>query len=316
MQTIAEHLCLTDPAVVGFVDYLVAERNASPCTRESYIIDLRQLAAFCFGRDSQPPYDWTSVDDSRARAFLAAVTREGASAATAKRKLAACRSFFRFLRRQSTIAKNPFALIRGPRSGKSLPKVLSVEDTARFLACPLRDCREGTLSIDDALRDSAFFEFLYSTGSRISEACGLDWRDVDLVRGCATVVGKGSKERMVILGEPAISALRRWRTRVSETLAHKIGDDSPVFLTDHGERILPRLMERRMKRYLAEAGLSVDFTPHKLRHSFATHLLDAGADIRSVQEMLGHATLSTTQIYTHVSIERLRDQYALAHPRA
>ena len=316
MQIIPETACRDDPALAGFESYLVAERNVSPCTREGYFVDLRQLVAFCFGVSKPPPYDWTSVDDVRARAFVAAFSREGASPSTAKRKLAACRTFFRHLQRRGVVRRNPFSYLRGPRSPKPLPRILSIDDIRRFLARPAIDLKEGTLDRDEAVRDEAFFEFLYSTGCRISEACNLDWGSVDLGRGSAMVTGKGSKDRLVILGEPAVAALRRLRERSSERLGRAVAGDDPVFLTDRLERLNPRLPERHMKRYLAEAGLSVTLTPHKLRHSFATHLLDAGADLRSVLEMLGHATLSTTQVYTHVSIERLRDQYALAHPRA
>lgn len=181
---------------------------------------------------------------------------------------------------------------------------------------PERDFAEGTLGEYPCLRDKAIFEALYSTGCRISEMIAAKWGEIDFDHGTLVVTGKGSKQRLVILGQPALEALRRLRKCVSETVPDRADDASAVFLSDRMSRLSSRFVERRMKRYLAEAGLPTDLTPHKLRHSFATHLLDAGADLRSVQEMLGHASLSTTQIYTHVSIEHLRSEYAKTHPRA
>ena len=233
-----------------------------------------------------------------------------------QRKLAAARSFCRFLQREETILDNPFALLRGPRKAKTLPKVLSVGEIERFLACPRRDYDEGTLDEYPFLRDTALFESLYSTGCRISEMTPVVWGEIDFGRGTLVVTGKGSKDRLVILGRPALEALRRLREMVESLDPALAQEKAAVFLSDRMGKLTPRFVERRMKRYLAEAGLPLDVTPHKLRHSFATHLLDAGADLRAVQEMLGHASLSTTQVYTHVSVERLRDEYAKAHPRA
>ena len=221
-----------------------------------------------------------------------------------------------FLQREGEISDNPFALLRGPRKAKTLPKVLSVGDAERFLSQPARDFREGVLGEYAALRDTAIFESLYSTGCRISEMIAVKWGEIDFHRGTLIVTGKGSKDRLVILGKPALAALQRLRSAVCAKDPSLAADTADAFLSDRLARISARFVERRMKRYLAEAGLPADLTPHKLRHSFATHLLDAGADLRSVQEMLGHSSLSTTQIYTHVSVERLKDEYAKAHPRA
>ena len=305
-----------DPALVRFVRYLFAERNVSPNTRDGYASDLAQLAAVRWGEQRRPPYDWRSFSEADARAFLSRLSKEGATATTVRRKLAAGRALFRFLLREGLVAENPFLLLRGPRKPKSLPRVMSVEEAARFLAMPSRDLAEGSLAEYPALRDTAFFEALYSTGCRIGEMTAVRWGEIDFSRGTLIVTGKGSKDRLVILGEPALAALRRLREKAEGTVPETVRADAAVFLSDRFGRVSSRFFERRMKRYLVEAGLPVDLTPHKLRHSFATHLLDAGADLRSVQEMLGHASLSTTQIYTHVSVERLKDECARAHPRA
>lgn len=263
-----------------------------------------------WGPSADPPLAWHEVDENAARRFLAAFGEAAAQATTVRRKLSALRSFFRFLQREGVVTDNPFVSLRGPRKAKLLPKVLSVQDVERFLGRPQADFVAGHLSEFAALRDTALFETLYSTGCRISEVIALNWKDIDFKRGSAIVTGKGAKDRLVILGPPALAALTKLRAFVSG------GEEDPVFLNEQGRRLSPRFAERHMKRYLAEADLPTDLTPHKLRHSFATHLLDAGADLRSVQEMLGHASLSTTQIYTHVSVEHLKEQYFKAHPRA
>ena len=299
-----------DPSIRRFEDYLLAERNVSANTHVSYLNDLTQFAAFVWGSAADPPFAWREVDETVARRFLAVFGETAAQATTVRRKLSALRTFFRFLQREEAVADNPFGALRGPRKAKTLPKVLSVKDVERFLSRPQADFAAGKLGETAALRDSAMFETLYSTGCRISEVTALNWRDVDFRRGSAIVTGKGSKDRLVILGSQALAALSKLRDHVHGA------DGDPVFVNDRGRRLSPRFVERHMKRYLAEAELSAELTPHKLRHSFATHLLDAGADLRSVQEMLGHASLSTTQIYTHVSVERLKDQYFQTHPRA
>jgi len=305
-----------DPLLGAFDRYLLAERNVSVNTREGYAIDLAQLVTSKWGATARPPYGWQGFDESDARAFVVAVAGGGASAATVKRKLAAARTFFRFLQREGRVLDNPFSLLKGPRKARPLPKVLSVEDMRRFLAQPAKDFRDGLCGEYACLRDTAMFESLYSTGCRISEMTAVRWGEIDFTRGTLIVTGKGSKDRLVILGKPALRALTRLRAWSAAQRRELAADTAAVFLSDRLDAISPRFVERRMKRYLAGAGLPSDLTPHKLRHSFATHLLDAGADLRSVQEMLGHASLSTTQVYTHVSVERLRDEYAKAHPRA
>lgn len=305
-----------DPALSRFARHLLSERGVSPNTAEAYVSDLLQLARYKWGKSSEPPYPWAELNDEDARSHLVARTKEGAGATTVRRKLAAARTFFRFLQREDEIVDNPFSALRGPRLRKTLPKILSVADVGKFLSRPREDLKEGTLSEHDCLRDCAVFESLYSTGCRISEMTAVEWGEIDFARGTLIVTGKGSKDRLVILGSRALEALRALKTFLREKDPALVAGEARVFLTDRGKGVTSRFVERRMKRYLAEAGLSTDLTPHKLRHSFATHLLDAGADLRSVQEMLGHSSLSTTQIYTHVSVERLKDEYMSSHPRA
>ena len=305
-----------DPQIARFAAGLSGERNASGNTLSSYLIDLAQMVASRWGADAQPPYPWAEYTETDARKFLSSFMEDGAASATVRRKLAAARAFFRFLEKEGSVRENPFALLRGVRKERTLPRTLSAQDIDRFLSQPEKDFNAGMLSEFALARDVAVFETLYSTGCRISEAASAKWRDADLARGSMVVTGKGSKERLVILGSRAVEALGRYRRLVEGVDPALAAPDAPVFVSDRREQITPRFIERRMKRYLVEAELPADVTPHKLRHSFATHLLDAGADLRSVQEMLGHASLSTTQIYTHVSVERLKSAYMKAHPRA
>ena len=304
-----------DSRISRFASYLAAERNVAANTLDGYASDLAQLVSVRWGEEARPPYPWAEYTEADARRFLETFVKGGDRPATVRRKLAAARAFFRYLHREGAVADNPFASLHGPRMAKSLPRVLSVDEAKRFLSQIEADYRDGLLGQYAFLRDRAFFGALYSTGCRAGEMAGLRWRDVDFGRSAAIVTGKGSKERLVILGPAALAALKELRNRIAADHPDLAGADGAVFLTDRLAPVSVRFVERRMKRYLAAAGLSADLTPHKLRHSFATHLLDAGADLRSVQEMLGHSSLSTTQIYTHVSIERLKEAYALAHPR-
>ena len=308
---------MNDQLVQGFEAYLSAERNASVHTVEGYLADVFQFGRALRGDSSVDGYsNWLAATDSDARRFLASLTADGASPTTVRRKLAANRTFYRFLQREGVVKDNPFALLKGPRRAKTLPKTLSVSDLEAFLSRPTADFRDKLIGRYAALRDTAVFETLYSTGCRISEVLAITWKEIGWRDGTVIVTGKGRKDRLVILGARAVEALRKLRACVNSERPDRGGPDAQVFLSDRFDRLSARFVERRMKRYLAEANLPTDLSPHKLRHSFATHLLDAGADLRSVQEMLGHASLSTTQIYTHVSVEHLKNQYAKAHPRA
>ena len=304
-----------DPQLKHFARHLIAERNVSPNTLSAYISDLTQLAASKFGPDAVPPFDWAKLDEAAARNFLVSFSKTDALTTTVRRKLAAGRAFCKFLQLNGVISDNPFALLRGPKRATTLPKTLSVDDATKFLSRPLIDLNNGVIDEETAFRDAAFFESLYSTGCRISEMTAIKWGEIDFSKGALIVTGKGSKDRLVILGKPALEALERLKNYIASINPLLASYSAPVFLSPSRKEASPRLMQRRMKFYLTGAGLPADLTPHKLRHSFATHLLDAGADLRAVQEMLGHSSLSTTQIYTHVSVERMKDAVARSHPR-
>lgn len=303
-----------DPSVAAFREHLAAERGTAALTLEAYLSDIAQFAAFMWP-GSRPPYPWRGVRGESAASFLSSLSKDGAVASTSRRKLSALRAFYRFLVREGVADADPFRSLRGPRKAKTLPKTVSPDDVARFLGRPELDFRAGRIGSYAAKRDAAVFEFLYSTGCRISEALSVRWGEIDFARGTVIVTGKGSKDRLVVLGEPAVDALESLRLEAESAGTEYAAPSSRVFLSDRMRPLSARFVERRMKRYLAEAELPADLSPHKLRHSFATHMLDSGADLRSVQEMLGHSSLSTTQIYTHVSVERLKDEYAKSHPR-
>ena len=314
-----------DAAVIRFTTYLRAERNASEHTVSGYLQDIGQFAAFVWPAASvNPPFPWEQAHREQARAFLVAFHSNGWLPTTTRRKLSSVRAFYRYLEREGRVAGNPFAGLRGPRLGRRLPTVLGVKEVEALLAAPLASlvayrARHGCVppvTEYAAVRDAAIFEVLYSTGCRVSEIAMLTWRDVNFERGTTVVEGKGRKQRLCVLGRPACEALQTLRLRAEALWTDAAAPASPLFLNVQGGPLTTRSMERQMKVWLRAAGLPPELTPHKLRHSFATHLLDAGADLRSVQEMLGHASLSTTQIYTHVSIERLKAEYGKAHPRA
>lgn len=313
-----------DPEVVRFRTYLEHERNASPHTVVNYLRDIGQFCALTWP-DERPPHPWRVPDRFAARRFLVEFQKAECRPATTARKLASLRSFYRFLIREDRVEVNPFTGLRPPKAGRDLPNVLSIPEMTRLLDTAAAGAAviagaEGEQSPRDAesaylrLRNAAILETLYSTGGRVSEIAGLRQRDVDLLSGVVLVRGKGKKERLCPIGGPATRALRQMLA--AGTALWSDGREAPVFRNRRGGRITSRSIERMMKQVLAGAGLHNRFSPHALRHSFATHLLDAGADLRSVQELLGHASLSTTQIYTHVSVERLKKVYNDAHPRA
>jgi len=318
-----------DPCIQHFRRYLETERNASRHTVAGYLQDIRQFVGSAWGPESAPPYRWGSLDRFVARKFLVQFQKDGRQSTTTGRKLSSLRSFFKFLEREEYVAQNPFGGLRAPKKARQLPKILSVEEMGRLLQAPLAvferevKARGGTPAEPfeeyAVLRDVAILEVLYSTGVRVSEAAGIREADVDLLSGVVKVRGKGKKERLTALGAPATRALQTCMEQVERLWPVGSARERavrPVFMNCHGAALTPRSIERMMKKYLAEAGLNPAMTPHVLRHSFATHMLDAGADLRSVQELLGHASLSTTQIYTHITVERLKRVYEEAHPRA
>ena len=243
------------------------------------------------------------------RGYVAALHEAGYAKTTIARRLASLRSFFRFGQREGWVRSNPAKPLRNPRKGRSLPHFLSAEDLGRLFEAPPADEPMG-------LRDRALLETMYSAGLRISELVGLDEGDVDFAGGLVRVRGKGRRERLAPIGTYAAGALKRWLKVRTLHPQHPPGPEAPVFVNKFGRRITTRSVARMLEKYLRLAGLDSRTTPHSLRHSFATHLLDRGADIRSVQELLGHKSLVTTQIYTHVSTAGLREAYERAHPRA
>ena len=293
-------------ALAEFLRHLALERNASELTVKSYREDLTQAIEFLQGRSIGRP---DAVTSRHLRAFTVWLHERQYAKTTVARRLAAVRSWFRFLCRQGVVSANPADGLRGPRQDKKLPSFLTEDDLGQLLAAPGQ-------TTPLALRDRAILETLYSAGLRVSELTGLDMDDIDLREGVATVRGKGKKERLVFFGGSAMKALNAWLDARKRWMQERGRSPKAVFLNKNGSRLPARSVGRLLQKYLAVAGLAGDATPHSLRHSFATHLLDRGADIRSVQELLGHRSLTTTQVYTHVTTSRLKDSYAKAHPRA
>lgn len=297
-----------DEALAEYLRHLALEKNASAHTVKSYREDLTQAVEYFrgqLGNAVQP----SRVNTRVVRSYLAWLHEQGYAKSTVARRIAAVRSWFRFLCRQGTLAANPADGLRGPRQDKKLPHFMSEDDMSRLLETP-----EGATPL--GLRDRAILETLYSAGLRVSELVGLELDDLDFDAGIVMVRGKGKKERLALVGGRAQAALKAWLDVRETLLGGRLAQASAVFLNKNGTRLTTRSVGRMVEKYLAQAGLDPRSSPHTLRHSFATHLLDRGADIRSVQELLGHASLGTTQIYTHVTTHRLRDSYHKAHPRA
>lgn len=295
-------------ALADFLRFLGVEKNSSAHTVKSYREDLTQAVDFFEERLGTKQTRPAQITTRLLRSYLAWLHEQNYARSTIARRLAAVRSWCRYLCREGTLSTNPALGLRGPRLEKKLPNFIAQDDMERLLETPIGD---HVL----ILRDRALLETLYSAGLRVSELVGLDVADLDLDAGLATIRGKGKRERLALLGPPALEALRVWldaRTSVHARAANQ----SAVFLNKHGTRLSARSVARLLDKYLQRVGMGDQASPHTVRHSFATHLLDAGADIRSVQELLGHRSLGTTQIYTHVSTQRLRESYHKAHPRA
>jgi integrase/recombinase XerC len=296
-----------EAALADFLRHLGLEKNSSAHTVKSYREDLTQALEFFKERLASPSPGVEQLTTRLLRAWLAWLHEKEYARSTIARRLAAVRSWCRFLCRAGLLTSNPAVGLRGPRQDKKLPHFMTQEDLTRLLGAPQTDSPLGK-------RDRAILETVYSAGLRVSELTGLDLADLDLEAGLATVRGKGKKERLALLGPPATAALTDWLA-ARDSLLTKQGGDA-LFVNKNGTRLSTRSVGRLLEKYLAQVGLDPQSSPHTLRHSFATHLLDAGADIRSVQELLGHRSLGTTQIYTHVTTQRLRDSYHKAHPRA
>jgi integrase/recombinase XerC len=294
-----------------YADYLRLQRNVSPHTLRNYLSDLRQFEEFLNQRakeNAEKKIPLEAVTVHVVRAYLASLSKHNKKSSIG-RKLAALKGFFRYLLREKKIQSDPLAWISTPKQEKPLPAFLSVDDVFRLLGGIQGD---GLLTI----RDRAILETFYSTGVRVSELVGLDWNDVDFQLGIIRVVGKGSKERIVPIGEMALKALRNYGDEQAIKWRRAAKGDTAVFLNHRGGRITTRSVGRMVEKYLKAAGIAVRMGPHGLRHTFATHLLNGGADLRVIQELLGHASLSTTQRYTHLNLDQLTAVYDKAHPRA
>jgi integrase/recombinase XerC len=301
-----------EKAIREFDRYMTVEKNLSERTRKSYLSDLKQYRAFIAqqqvtaGCDEGIPGDQIVI-----RAFLASLYREKLRKVTISRKVAALRTFYRYLLREGRVAFNPAELVQLPRCEKYIPVVLSIDEVLSLLGVSFSEDPAG-------LRDRAMIELFYSAGIRLSELTSLNIEDLDLARGLLKVRGKGRKERIVPAGAPALAAVEGYLRRRAELARTRGGADADeaLFISTRGMRMNPRGVARVVERLVRLSGIGRKISPHALRHTFATHLLDAGADLRSIQEMLGHQSLSTTQKYTTVSVNRLMEIYDRSHPRA
>jgi integrase/recombinase XerC len=307
------------PLVRQFLDYLRHEKHFSDYTVKSYGADLIQFGQFLTGEIGQlaGAKDGVPLDDKQLkcepltiREFLAYLYAQNYTKSTTARKLATLRSFYKFLIRRGVVSVNPLSTIRTPKQEKRLPKCLDLEQVQKLLDAP------GDADLLSA-RDKAMLEVLYSSGIRVSELVELEMADIDLQEGVLRVRGKGRKDRLTPIGSQAIKAIQRYfDLRTQDQRSQNAGHTGRVFLNKHGEPLSTRSVRRKLDKYLVSAGLDPGISPHTLRHSFATHLLNNGADLRSVQELLGHQSLSTTQVYTHLTTSRMKEVYDQAHPRA
>ncbi len=285
-----------------FIRHLDFERRLSPQTSKNYRRDLETLVAFCEQSDVT---SWGQLDSEHFRAFSATSFRRGLSARSIQRRLSACRTFFRYLIREKHVKMNPVTSVSAPKAGKRLPGNLDVDRMARLL----------DISGDGPLvdRDRAILELLYSSGLRLSELTGLNCGDVDMSDATVRVTGKGNKDRIVPVGRHALKALQQWNLSRAQ-LAD--AEETAMFVSNRGTRISPRNVQARVSHWARKQGIDTNVYPHLFRHSFATHLLESSHDLRGVQELLGHANIATTQIYTHLDFQHLAQIYDQTHPRA
>jgi site-specific recombinase XerD len=303
-----------------FLQHLATDRGASIYTRRNYRQALEEFQRWHHEERRRSP-DWAALQRDDFRAYLRRLGRGQLGRAAIQLRFSALRSFYKFLVRQGVVAASPIKNLSLPKLEKRLPKYLTAPQMLDLLAAPLKPLeaprKNGPgrpITASACYRDVAILETIYSCGLRISELCALNAEDMDWGERLVRVRGKGKKERLVPIGEPALAAIRNYWS----TLEQPPSGNAPVFASQLRKPapLSPRILQRRLKQHLAAAGLDPHLTPHKLRHSYATHLLDAGADLRSVQELLGHAHLATTQVYTHLTTERLKRAYDQAHPRA
>ena len=300
------------PEVARFADFLTKERNDSAHTVKAYVRDVTAFADFADGYYGGP-WTWKGVDRLAIRGFLGSLDARRQARSSQARALSALRTFYRYLALTDGLDANPARAARTPRVPRTLPTHLDRTEVDLLFAEAERRAADGGFR---GVRDLAILELFYSTGMRLAELAGLNTEDVDLVSDQAKVRGKGRKERIVPVGRHAATALRAYGAQRDTRLALSGGDRRALFLNQRGRRLTTRGVQLAVKSLLAELSRGRELHVHSLRHSFATHLLDAGADLRAVQELLGHASLSTTQVYTHTSVERLKKVYHQAHPRA
>ncbi|WP_426415160.1 tyrosine recombinase XerC [Aestuariirhabdus sp. LZHN29] len=291
-----------DPWIEDFLHYLRAERQLSPHTWSNYRRDLGKLDQF---REQQKIEHWQQLDSHHLRQFIASSHRQGLGGKSLQRRLSAVRSFYRFLNREQRLDTNPATGIRAPKSKRRLPHTLDADQMGQLLS----------ISDDDplAVRDQCIMELFYSSGLRLSELVGLDLDSIDLKAAQLIAIGKGNKSRQLPIGRLALEALGRWlscRAQIASENCHAL------FVSSRGNRISQRQVQTRLKEWGIKQQLPDNLHPHKLRHSFASHLLESSGDLRAVQELLGHSDISTTQIYTHLDFQHLADTYDKAHPRA
>jgi len=285
-----------------FIQHLAYERRLSPQTCKNYRHDLESLLAF---RESAGVGSWDKMDSEHFRAFSAASYRKGLSARTIQRRLSACRTFFRYLIREKHVEVHPVTDVSAPKGKKRLPENLDADRMARLLDI------QGKGPLVD--RDRAILELLYSSGLRLSELTGLNCDDVDRVDATVRVTGKGNKDRIVPVGRHALAALARWQKSRGDLAPV---DETALFVSNRGTRISRRSVQSRVTHWAKRQGIDTKVSPHLFRHSFATHLLESSHDLRGVQELLGHANISTTQVYTHLDFQHLAQIYDQTHPRA
>ncbi len=289
----------------AFLNGLLVEKNASEHTIASYRRDIGQFMRFL---SDQGIADFRTVSYLTVRSFFAEMNRKEYARRSVARKLSALRTFYLYLLQEGEVESSPFSMVRTPKLDKKLPKFMYVEEIKALLQVPDAATPVG-------LRDRAMLETMYASGMRVSELVGLDMRSLDLNSGIALVFGKGAKERFVPLGEYAVFALKQYLQKARPCML-KTADEAALFLNTRGSRLSDRSVRKMIDQYMAKLAETKKISPHTLRHTFATHMLEAGADLRTVQELLGHSNISTTQIYTHVTRDHLQSIYNRAHPRA
>jgi integrase/recombinase XerD len=291
-----------------FINYLAVERGLSGHTLAAYRNDLSALIEF-ISSENRSRSDWNNVGERDISAYLDDLDERGYAPSTKSRKIASAKSFFKFMKEDQIIEQNPLTEVRQPKAGQPLPKALSIDDIDQLLEASAK------VNSPEEARDQAMVELMYAAGLRVSELVGLNLRDVDLDSGTVRTIGKGSKQRIIPIYDAAVESIAEYISYSRPARSTNNSEDA-LFLNRRGGRITRQAYWLRLNKLATKAGISSKITPHMLRHSFATHLLHGGASLRHVQELLGHSSIATTQIYTHLTNEHVRSEYAKAHPRA